>query len=69
MQWGCRPAHALYFAAYEASKEALGGNAGKGHHPFAVAGAGASAAVVNDTCMVPIDVVKQRLQVCLDRGL
>ena len=56
-----RPAHALYFAAYEASKEALGGNKGSAHHPAATAAAGA--AVVNDTCMVPVDVVKQRLQV------
>ena len=60
-----RPAHALYFAAYEASKEALGGNEGSAHHPWATAAAGMSAAVVNDTCMVPIDVVKQRLQVSM----
>ena len=59
-----RPAHALYFAAYEASKEALGANQDSGHHPWTTAAAGVSAAVVNDTCMVPVDVVKQRLQVC-----
>ena len=59
-----RPAHAFYFAAYEASKEALGANKDAGHHPLAVSGAGITAAVVNDTCMVPVDVVKQRLQAC-----
>ena len=60
-----RPAHALYFAAYEASKEALGGNVGSEYHPLATSAAGVSAALVNDTCMVPVDVVKQRLQVRL----
>ena len=58
-----RPAHALYFAAYEASKEALGARMDPGRQPLTIAVAGATAAVVNDTCMVPVDVVKQRLQV------
>lgn len=57
-----RPAHALYFAAYEAAKEALGGGE-EGHHPFAVATAGVFATVTSDACMTPFDVVKQRLQV------
>jgi len=56
-----RPAHALYFAAYEAAKEALGGG-GEGHHPFAVAAAGVFATITSDACMTPFDVVKQRLQ-------
>lgn len=34
-----RPAHALYFAAYEAAKEVLGGNEA-GHHPLATSAAG-----------------------------
>ena len=58
----CRPAHALYFAAYEAAKEALGGSR-EGHHPFAVAAAGVFATLTSDACMTPFDVVKQRLQV------
>lgn len=57
-----RPAHALYFAAYEAAKKALGGSK-EGHHPFAVAAAGVFATVTSDACMTPFDVVKQRLQV------
>lgn len=64
-----RPSHALYFASYEAAKEALGGNA-EGHHPLAHAAAGAAATVVNDGCMNPWDVVKQRMQVrrwCMER--
>lgn len=58
----CRPAHALYFAVYEVSKEKLGGNR-PGHHLLATAVAGAVATVANDGIMTPIDVVKQRLQV------
>ena len=57
-----RPAHALYFAAYEAAKKALGGSK-EGHHPFAVAAAGVFATLTSDACMTPFDVVKQRLQV------
>lgn len=29
------PAHAVYFATYEAVKQAMGGNQGEGHHPLA----------------------------------
>ena len=29
------PAHAVYFATYEAVKQAMGGNKGSGHHPLA----------------------------------
>ena len=34
---GLGPAHAVYFASYEATKHALGGNEGgsEEHHPFA----------------------------------
>jgi solute carrier family 25 (mitochondrial iron transporter), member 28/37 len=121
--WGAGPAHALYFAAYEAARDGLlaldpnattsragaaraasggtsssggGGGSGSGsggsssgssssgpaphqHHPsssssslaahsaaystLASALAGASATLVNDAVMTPVDVVKQRLQV------
>ncbi|KAK9813241.1 hypothetical protein WJX72_011309 [[Myrmecia] bisecta] len=60
--WSAGPAHALYFATYEAAKDVLGGNQA-GHHPFASGAAGALATVVNDAVMTPADVVKQRLQV------
>ena len=63
-----RPAHALYFATYEISKESFGGNL-PGHHPLASAAAGTIATVVNDGVMTPADVVKQRLQVsCMTFG-
>lgn len=29
------PAHAVYFATYEAVKQAMGGNVGNEHHPLA----------------------------------
>lgn len=29
------PAHAVYFATYEAVKQAMGGNKGNEHHPLA----------------------------------
>ena len=57
-----RPSHALYFAAYEASKQKLGGNQ-PGHHVLATSVSGVVATFVNDTIMTPLDVVKQRLQV------
>ena len=58
----CSPSHALYFASYEAAKQLYGGNQ-EGHHPLATAAAGATATIVNDGCMTPWDVVKQRMQV------
>lgn len=32
---GIGPAHAVYFATYEAVKQAMGGNHGNEHHPLA----------------------------------
>lgn len=32
---GIGPAHAVYFATYEAVKQAMGGNNGTEHHPLA----------------------------------
>lgn len=32
---GIGPAHAVYFATYEAVKQAMGGNKGTEHHPLA----------------------------------
>jgi solute carrier family 25 (mitochondrial iron transporter), member 28/37 len=58
-----RPAHALYFAAYEEVKIALSAQLGAPNHPAAVAIAGSAATLVNDAVATPLDVVKQRLQV------
>ena len=57
-----RPVHAIYFAAYEMSKDMLGGN-NPGHHPIASATSAAIATVISDGLMTPVDVIKQRLQV------
>ena len=59
---GAGPSHALYFASYEAAKQLYGGNE-PGHQPIATAAAGVTATIVNDACMTPWDVVKQRMQV------
>ncbi|KAH7095160.1 hypothetical protein FB567DRAFT_430836 [Paraphoma chrysanthemicola] len=59
-----RPAHAVYFASYEATKHALGGNEGghEEHHPLAAAASGAAATISSDALMNPFDVIKQRMQ-------
>jgi solute carrier family 25 iron transporter 28/37 len=57
---GAGPAHAVYFASYEASKLALlqgGANAVVAHSV-----SGALATTLADALMTPFDVVKQRLQ-------
>ncbi|OSS46272.1 hypothetical protein B5807_08694 [Epicoccum nigrum] len=61
---GAGPAHAVYFASYEATKHALGGNEGESHehHPLAAAASGAAATITSDALMNPFDVVKQRMQ-------
>ncbi|KAK0256834.1 Fe(2+) transporter [Friedmanniomyces endolithicus] len=59
---GAGPAHAVYFATYEAVKQAMGGNA-SGHHPLAAATSGACATIASDAFMNPFDVIKQRMQV------
>ncbi|KAI9260242.1 mitochondrial carrier domain-containing protein [Sporodiniella umbellata] len=58
---GAGPAHALYFATYEACKERFGANA-VGQHVLSTATAGACATFVHDAFMNPFDVVKQRMQ-------
>lgn len=35
MNCGAGPAHAVYFATYEAVKQSMGGNNGTEHHPLA----------------------------------
>ncbi|KAF2087227.1 mitochondrial carrier [Saccharata proteae CBS 121410] len=62
---GAGPAHAVYFATYEAVKHAAGGNEGgqQEHHPFAAALSGAAATIASDALMNPFDVMKQRMQI------
>jgi len=62
MALGAGPAHALYFATYEAVKRRLGG-AGGGESPAVAALAGAAATVAGDAVFTPLDTVKQRLQI------
>jgi hypothetical protein len=51
------PAHAVYFATYEAVKNAMGGNEGlhHEHHPLAAAVSGAAATIASDALMNPFD--------------
>ncbi|XP_062606857.1 mitoferrin-1-like [Saccostrea cucullata] len=58
---GAGPAHAFYFACYEYLKKTLSGGQ-KGNH-IAHGVAGSVATLLHDSVMVPVDVVKQRMQV------
>lgn len=59
---GAGPAHAVYFATYEAVKHVMGGNRAGEHHPLAAATSGACATIASDALMNPFDVIKQRMQ-------
>mmetsp|Transcript_31353 Transcript_31353/g.43498 ORF Transcript_31353/g.43498 Transcript_31353/m.43498 type:complete len:318 (-) Transcript_31353:12-965(-) len=61
MALGAGPAHAVYFACYEKVKRVLNGGGGA-IHPLAAGTAGATATIVSDAVALPMDVVKQRLQ-------
>ncbi|TRX88586.1 hypothetical protein FHL15_010537 [Xylaria flabelliformis] len=60
---GAGPAHAVYFATYEAVKHLMGGNRTGTHHPLAAATSGACATIASDALMNPFDVIKQRMQI------
>ncbi|OAA54491.1 Mitochondrial carrier domain protein [Niveomyces insectorum RCEF 264] len=60
---GAGPAHAVYFATYEAVKHVMGGNKLGVHHPLAAATSGACATIASDALMNPFDVIKQRMQI------
>lgn len=60
---GAGPAHAVYFATYEAVKHVMGGNQAGVHHPLASATSGACATIASDALMNPFDVIKQRMQI------
>jgi hypothetical protein len=49
------PAHAVYFATYEAVKHVMGGNQAGVHHPLAAATSGACATIASDALMNPFD--------------
>lgn len=57
---GAGPAHALYFGAYEYSKETIGRFSDRDHINYMVSAA--LATLVHDAISNPADVVKQRLQ-------
>lgn len=57
---GAGPAHAFYFACYEFLKKNLSG--GKQGNHLAHGLAGSVATLLHDSVMVPVDVVKQRMQ-------
>ncbi|KAK1774314.1 mitochondrial carrier domain-containing protein [Copromyces sp. CBS 386.78] len=60
---GAGPAHAVYFATYEAVKHLMGGNKVGEHHFLAAATSGACATIASDALMNPFDVIKQRMQI------
>ncbi|RKF55959.1 putative mitochondrial carrier C8C9.12c [Golovinomyces cichoracearum] len=60
---GAGPAHAVYFATYEAVKQLMGGNQTGAHHPIAAVTSGACATIASDALMNPFDVIKQRMQI------
>ncbi|CCU75758.1 mitochondrial RNA-splicing protein [Blumeria hordei DH14] len=60
---GAGPAHAVYFATYEAVKHLMGGNQAGVHHPLAAVTSGACATIASDALMNPFDVIKQRMQI------
>jgi solute carrier family 25 iron transporter 28/37 len=62
------PAHAIYFSVYEESKHRLGADSGE-HTPLAAAACGALATLGHDVILTPMDVIKQRLQLGLHRGM
>mmetsp|Transcript_38288 Transcript_38288/g.83293 ORF Transcript_38288/g.83293 Transcript_38288/m.83293 type:complete len:431 (-) Transcript_38288:553-1845(-) len=62
MALGAGPAHAVYFAAYEKSKQILMSPGKTQVDPGVAAVSGALATVVSDAVALPMDVVKQRLQ-------
>jgi solute carrier family 25 iron transporter 28/37 len=57
------PAHALYFSVYEMAKVKLGVvERSDEHEPVKTALAGVAATTVSDSIMVPMDTIKQRMQ-------
>ena len=66
---GCIPAHALYFSAYEFVKAATLDSKTNEVTAWGGALAGGAATVSHDMIMVPLDTIKQRLQLGHYRGV
>jgi hypothetical protein len=57
------PAHAVYFSAYEVAKVKLGiEEHSDSHEPVKTAAAGVAATTLSDLIMVPMETIKQRMQ-------
>jgi len=65
---GCVPAHIALFTSYEYSKKRLLTSDGE-HEPLRAAMCGACATVCHDLIITPMDVVKQRMQLGVHRGI
>ena len=65
---GVVPAHSAYYSIYEVAKDRFGANR-QGHHPIAAAASGAVATIAHDIVMTPLDVVKQRMQLGMYKGV
>ena len=65
---GVVPAHSAYYSLYEIAKDKFGANR-RGHHPLAAAASGAVATIAHDFVMTPLDVVKQRMQLGMYKGV
>eukprot|EP00300_Choanocystis_sp_HF-7_P006718 c14864_g1_i2.p1 GENE.c14864_g1_i2~~c14864_g1_i2.p1 ORF type:complete len:340 (+),score=42.90 c14864_g1_i2:60-1079(+) len=63
MALGAGPSHAVYFASYEKTRSILGGGKPGNNQVLANAASGAIATVMSDAILVPMDTVKQRMQV------
>jgi len=60
---GAAPAHAVYFSTYEFVKQRLGvSRRHDDHQPVATAAAGIAATTLSDLIMVPMETIKQRMQ-------
>ncbi|KAL9232554.1 hypothetical protein vseg_007654 [Gypsophila vaccaria] len=59
---GAAPAHAVYFSVYEFFKNSL--SLGNPNNHIAHAASGVFATVFSDAVLTPMDMVKQRLQLC-----
>jgi solute carrier family 25 (mitochondrial iron transporter), member 28/37 len=66
---GCIPAHALYFSSYEVIKAATLDSQTNEVTAYGSALAGGGAVVSHDMIMVPLDTIKQRLQLGHYRGV
>jgi len=62
--YSAAPSHAIYFVTYEGLKKNLGGNL-PGDHPFIFAFSGATATILSDAVLTPMDTIKQKRQLSM----